>query len=360
MTTQKDVTVRMPEDLINRLDAQRGPIPRNAWIKLVAAKAIEEGLFKAPTAPGPEIGPMSVKAIEWAKLQEVDEGDFAAKFLLIMLAEAADPDGVTFIGQQKLAAICAFKRRETVAEIQQRLVKRGLIAKVPRRRDNGSKASDYIVLAPKGDRGEMIMPGEAGWKHRENDLPKVLAAIEGSRTPGVPKTESGAADVHESRTPGVPSHVRSPYVRSPGGPYPSEKSREDTSCLPSSFIHPSADPAAAELASPEERNEKERQPELPASVLTELEKLDLLPVQKWRVEARLRNGYGLKEALAVEKPRSQTPPTPPVENPPVEEPPAGEPPVEASGDTSRAIPIRDRIEHLRQKKAEADSALVAV
>jgi len=45
MTIQKDVTVRMPQHLIDRLDAHRGPIPRNSWINLVVDEAIEEGRY---------------------------------------------------------------------------------------------------------------------------------------------------------------------------------------------------------------------------------------------------------------------------------------------------------------------------
>ena len=54
MTTQADVHIRMPQELLDRIDAHRGLLPRNPWIKAVMAKAIEEGWFKAPTAAGGE------------------------------------------------------------------------------------------------------------------------------------------------------------------------------------------------------------------------------------------------------------------------------------------------------------------
>lgn len=96
---------------------------------------------------------MSVEAITWAFEREVRNG--GQKFLLVALANEANKSGVTFVGQQLLAEACSCTR-ETVSRNMVALERAGLIARVQRRRGNGSRTSDYTILAPAWeDRGSM-------------------------------------------------------------------------------------------------------------------------------------------------------------------------------------------------------------
>lgn len=88
----------------------------------------------------------------WAFAQRVESG---AKFLLVALADSADPYGVTYAGQALFVDKCNITR-ETVSRRMAVLREAGLIATVQRRRGNGSRTSDYTVLAPRhADRAPM-------------------------------------------------------------------------------------------------------------------------------------------------------------------------------------------------------------
>jgi hypothetical protein len=45
VTTQTQITHRMPAELLERMDCQRGPINRNAWMNLVIQKALDTAIF---------------------------------------------------------------------------------------------------------------------------------------------------------------------------------------------------------------------------------------------------------------------------------------------------------------------------
>jgi hypothetical protein len=94
---------------------------------------------------------MSTQATTWAFEQEgLSSG---AKFLLVAIADIADAYGVGFPGRALLADRCACTSK-TVSENLSKLEAAGLIARRERRRRNGSRTSDWIVLAPNsGDRG---------------------------------------------------------------------------------------------------------------------------------------------------------------------------------------------------------------
>lgn len=97
---------------------------------------------------------MSVAATTWAFKQDCPSGP---RFVLVALADAADSSGVTWKGQVKIAAMTGFSLR-TVVNHMQALEDSGLIKRQPRTRPNGSKTSDYTLLGPGGDRGDMDLP----------------------------------------------------------------------------------------------------------------------------------------------------------------------------------------------------------
>jgi len=87
---------------------------------------------------------MSVQASKWAA--GTGAGDPTAKAVLMVLAEAADETGATFLGQDAIAQRCD-TRRETVNRAMRRLEDRGFITRTQRRRGDGYRSSDLIQLA---------------------------------------------------------------------------------------------------------------------------------------------------------------------------------------------------------------------
>lgn len=82
-------------------------------------------------------------------------GSSGRKAILLLIANDASTEGVCYSGQVRLAEMgeCA---RETVSRHLGELEKAGLIARRERRRANGSRSTDWIVLGPNArDRGEM-------------------------------------------------------------------------------------------------------------------------------------------------------------------------------------------------------------
>jgi hypothetical protein len=96
---------------------------------------------------------MSTQAMSWAfEQQELSTG---AKFLLVAIADVADGHGVAWCGRVLLAERCCCTPK-TVSENMAKLEDAGLIVRRERRRLNGSRTSDWIVLAPNAlDRGLM-------------------------------------------------------------------------------------------------------------------------------------------------------------------------------------------------------------
>ena len=99
---------------------------------------------------------MSVQAITWAYEQAI--GSPVCKFVLTTIANEAGKDGITFRGQRSLAQLCACTTRTVMTHMAE-LEELGLLARARRTRANGSRTSDWIVLAPFGcDRGTMKHP----------------------------------------------------------------------------------------------------------------------------------------------------------------------------------------------------------
>lgn len=141
---------------------------------------------------------MSYQASSWvAEICDVTSGE---KLLLFAIANRVDECGVGFPGRERLAreACC---RPETVTSNMRRLVDRGLVARFERRRENGSRTSDWIVLAPlRADR--VPLQDAIG-----SDYPAELL--------GVARRGSGEESAGEVSAPG--------QVRKTGGPEQSEE-----------------------------------------------------------------------------------------------------------------------------------------
>lgn len=86
---------------------------------------------------------MSGRVLNWAA--RVSAGDLTANAVLMILAEAADNEGKTFVGQETIAARLDTARL-TVNRAMKRLEVRGLIVRSPRRRADGYRSSDLIRL----------------------------------------------------------------------------------------------------------------------------------------------------------------------------------------------------------------------
>lgn len=79
----------------------------------------------------------------WAVKQKV--GNATGKAILLMLANYADDEGKCFPGQEKLAAECECSPR-TVREWLDKFEKMGIVKREERRREDGYRTSDLIVL----------------------------------------------------------------------------------------------------------------------------------------------------------------------------------------------------------------------
>jgi helix-turn-helix protein len=97
---------------------------------------------------------MSFQATSWALRQQT--GGHGPKLLLLVLANHASPAGIAFPGRKTLADECEC-RPATITANMKLLESVGLIRRHERRRQSGSRTSDWIILAPKlRDRGEML------------------------------------------------------------------------------------------------------------------------------------------------------------------------------------------------------------
>ena len=90
---------------------------------------------------------MSLTASEWALRQDLGP---VPKFVLVVLADAADDKGVCWPRISTVANKVGVSRR-TVQRAIQYLVQRGLVTVVPRNRDDGSSSSNLYRLMVGGD-----------------------------------------------------------------------------------------------------------------------------------------------------------------------------------------------------------------
>lgn len=87
---------------------------------------------------------MSVQAITWAL--DYPAGSVTEKVILLVLANYANEYGISWPSQKTLADQSACTDR-TVRTILSRLEGQGVVQRVTRRRDNGSRRSDIILLS---------------------------------------------------------------------------------------------------------------------------------------------------------------------------------------------------------------------
>ena len=87
---------------------------------------------------------MSVQAITWAL--DYAAGSVTEKVLLLVLANYANEFGVSWPSQKTLADQTALGER-TVRRVLADMERRGVIRRIIRRRGNGSRQSDMILLA---------------------------------------------------------------------------------------------------------------------------------------------------------------------------------------------------------------------
>lgn len=146
---------------------------------------------------------MSHEACSWVAAQrDLTPGE---KLLLFTIANRVDEYGIGFPGRERLAAE-ACCRPETATANMKRLTKRGLLARFERRRPNGSRTSDWLVLAPLlTDRGGMYDAPAA-------EHPEPVAAVA--------RKCSGEESSGEVSVGG--------QVRKTGGPEPSEEPSDKT------------------------------------------------------------------------------------------------------------------------------------
>jgi hypothetical protein len=96
---------------------------------------------------------MSLDAMRWAKTVPV--ADATRRLVLLTLADYADAEWSTFVGQQRLADECLVSKR-TAQRILAEFEERGLISREERRRPDGYRTSDRTVIHP--DAGSQATP----------------------------------------------------------------------------------------------------------------------------------------------------------------------------------------------------------
>lgn len=142
---------------------------------------------------------MSAQAYSWACRQTGMRP--GAKLLLAMIANHADKSGVSYPGRNTLAEECCY-RPASVTDNMAQLIEGGWLARLERRRANGSKTSDWLVLGPAAvDRGDMTDADP-------QEYPAEIAEIACRK--------SGSVSVPEQEGSGSVSHAG--QVRFSGGP----------------------------------------------------------------------------------------------------------------------------------------------
>lgn len=161
---------------------------------------------------------MSVEAITWAFAQDGAPGDKLApgdKFLLVAIANIVNEAGIGFPGRERLAEMTGWDKA-TVSRHLKALEERRLIARAERRRANGSRTSDWTVVAPgrcAASRAPIKSP------LRDDDFPvEVMALLE---PPDDGCVSSGDDLQGDDLPPG--------QVALSGSPEPSEEPSEDPS-----------------------------------------------------------------------------------------------------------------------------------
>lgn len=118
---------------------------------------------------------MSHQSTTWAYEQHgIGAGP---KFLLVTIANYANKYGIGFPGREALAEDCEWHSK-TVTDNMKFLESEGLIARVDRRRENGSKTSNWIVLAPNSSNRAPLVDAP------EEEFPENIVELATSRVLG--------------------------------------------------------------------------------------------------------------------------------------------------------------------------------
>ncbi len=113
---------------------------------------------------------MSVDAISWAKKKTM--GSANRKLVLLLLADYADANWSTFVGQERLAAEADMSKR-TVQRILTDFEADGLIRREERRRDDGYRTSDRIYINSAWTSGDTLSRDSQSGDN--GDTPQVTA-----------------------------------------------------------------------------------------------------------------------------------------------------------------------------------------
>lgn len=172
---------------------------------------------------------MSHEASSWAFAQQQPELATGAKFLLVAIANRADKSGVAWPGHKTLAHDCNCAI-ETVTPNMKRLEALGLLVRIRRRRKNGSRTSDWIVLA--AGHAERLPMIDAPADEYPEEVASVARAVDDETSPN---ESSGDLSSPEDST--------RPHLRKTGGPEPSE---EPSTSEPSS-LSPSGESSGSDV-----------------------------------------------------------------------------------------------------------------
>lgn len=151
---------------------------------------------------------MSWQATAWAARQAA--GNTGRKCVLLVLANEANKNGYCWPGRATIAADCEC-RVETISGHLAALEEAGLIARFQRRRVNGSRTSDWIVLAPNAeDRGEMT---DADTDEVPGYIAEVAATRKGAESSGEDPPSRDSQD-RQVGIPGSPEPSKEPSTPS--------------------------------------------------------------------------------------------------------------------------------------------------
>lgn len=125
---------------------------------------------------------MSVEALGWAFHQKLPGNE---KLLLLAIANHADPCGIAYVGQERLAETCGVGVR-ALRDSMHKLVDRGLVDRRKRFTKQGHRTSDWLLLDA-SDRGGMRPLSESSFP-----IPPPADSAGGrpaSRPPAVERTD---------------------------------------------------------------------------------------------------------------------------------------------------------------------------
>lgn len=145
---------------------------------------------------------MSVQAITWAFAANI--ADPIEKFVLVALANYADDFGVCWPSQSTLVMDCSCSERK-LRESLKSLEAAGLIKRVARRRQNGSRRSDAVVLS--GFTGRRI-PRSAD----EHPVLALLDVVDGSVAEAINRHHAPVDNRHHVPPPPAPRAALEPSL----------------------------------------------------------------------------------------------------------------------------------------------------